>query len=45
MTNELIEDLASKERDIIDLIDFLRIRYPEILKEYEEKKISGMIYE
>lgn len=45
MKNKLIEDLVSKEREIFDLSDFLRVHYPQILIEYEVQKTDGMIYE
>ena len=45
MKNELIEDLVSEEREIMDLSDFLKIHYPEILIEYEKKKNEDIIFE
>ena len=45
MNKEILEQLQSKERMFLDIEEFLKIHYPEILNEYENSKESFYIYE
>ena len=43
-TNRPIEDIVEGEIEVISLREWLLIHYPEILKEYEDKKLKNNVF-